>query len=729
MIATYGFTVIIASLWISRMIIEQRFIFKRTIFDLPLALFLGSHILSTLFSIHPYTSLFGYYTRFHGGLLSTISYYILFYAFVSHINRTQLKLFFVTLLTAGLLASAYAIPEHFALSPSCLLITGQLNTDCWAENTNPRYRIFGTFGQPNWLAAYAITLLPLAIVLSAQAWAHKDKKRAGWYGLVSVALFITLLFTRSRSGVLGLGLGLGLLAGALVIMRLRKRVVQPVISRGAIIVAALAMIGLGLGTPYSPSFISLIQSQRSTTTPISIETPIETPTAGENAAIQPINRLEAGGTDSGEIRKIVWTGAWRIWQRYPLLGSGVETFAYSYYQDRPVEHNLVSEWDFLYNKAHNEFLNFLATTGLVGLASYLFLLGSFGWIVLQLSFKKQDASRVDEQVLAACLGAGIVALSVSNFFGFSTVMVSILLFLYLGIIAVLYGQTAATTTHRTNTSLGVGQWLGLGLVAGATILLSIRVYRVWSADNVFATGKAYLQTSDQILNGVKLIQAASEIMPNEALYHDELAGTYARLAVALNQQQESTQAAQLAQAAANESNQTLRLNNRHLNFYKTRARIFLTLTELDPVFWAKAEETLIKAIQLAPTDAKLLYNLGLVYAYQGRDALAIETLAKSVELKSNYEAARLDLGKLYEQQGLFELGTAQYQYIYDYITQENEFVNKRLQLASGSAQSNQQSPSQQPLTQQLNQAPQIPSQSPIQMQPIQMQEEEQVPRR
>lgn len=127
-------------------------------------------------------------------------------------------------------------------------------------------------------------------------------------------------------------------------------------------------------------------------------------------------QLETGGSESGDIRKIVWKGALGVWRRYPLFGSGVETFAYSYYNFRPAEHNLVSEWDFLYNKAHNEYLNFLATTGIFGLGTYLLLQV---WISIWLLKHNQVAFL-----------SGLIALSVSNFFGFSTVPVALLFWLY-----------------------------------------------------------------------------------------------------------------------------------------------------------------------------------------------------------------------------------------------------------------------------------------------------------
>src|SRR3972149_8457493 len=75
-------TIIVRFLWISKIILSGRIIFKRTPFDIPIFLFFLSQFLSTIFSIDPYVSLWGYYSRFNGGLLSIIAYIFLYYAFV-----------------------------------------------------------------------------------------------------------------------------------------------------------------------------------------------------------------------------------------------------------------------------------------------------------------------------------------------------------------------------------------------------------------------------------------------------------------------------------------------------------------------------------------------------------------------------------------------------------------------------------------------------------------------
>src|SRR4030042_7020810 len=84
MLFVYTMTTLICAAWRIRMIINRRILISKTPLDIPILLFLISQIISTFFSIEPHTSWFGYYGRFHGGLLSTICYTLLYYAFVNN---------------------------------------------------------------------------------------------------------------------------------------------------------------------------------------------------------------------------------------------------------------------------------------------------------------------------------------------------------------------------------------------------------------------------------------------------------------------------------------------------------------------------------------------------------------------------------------------------------------------------------------------------------------------
>lgn len=693
MMLTYGVTLIIASAWILRMILAGKPLIRRTPFDWVLLAFLGSQVLSTIFSMHPRTSMLGYYSRFHGGLLSTISYLVLYWVFVSTVSAKELRSYFASLFAAASLVSIYAILERFGHSTSCLLITnGQsFGTECWIQDVQSR--VFATFGQPNWLAAYLITLLPLGVVLASTA---KGIARFVMV-VISALLFFALVFTQSRSGMLGFAVGFVVLSALQIIGWLRQARQAKTTKRAGIIgqlaalialrevqtfllCGALFAVGLPLWSPLKPYLAKLGAPSQSVVQPHASE-------SGQAESQAPVvNRLEVGGTDSGEIRKIVWQGALDVARRYPLLGSGVETFAYSYYLDRPLAHNLVSEWDFLYNKAHNEFLNFFATTGIVGLATYTAIIGWFCFLALKAVIAPRETmglSKQDQQVnvaLTSALLSGMIALSISNFFGFSTVMVAILFFLFPAWLTLLWGWQAPNTTYsQSSTDMPKSRaatYFMSAVVVALTLVGALNLHASWAADIAYAQGKS-LFGAGQYQAGLQRLTQAIMLSPKEALFYDELAIDYSQVATAMAAE-DATSAAQLAQAAVDASDMALSLNNVHLNFYKTRSRVFITLAQLDDQLLPYAKEALLAALDRSPTDAKLMYNLGLVALGMNQQDEGIEWLRKAVAAKANYGAARIQLADALREKGELESAATEYRYILDVLSPEDSRAREAL---------------------------------------------------
>jgi tetratricopeptide (TPR) repeat protein len=162
---------------------------------------------------------------------------------------------------------------------------------------------------------------------------------------------------------------------------------------------------------------------------------------------------------------------------------------------------------------------------------------------------------------------------------------------------------------------------------------------------------------------------------------------YGKLAVELENAGETTSAAQLSETAIKASDYTLELNPRHLNFYKTRARVFINLAQINSAYLDEAEKTLKAAIELSPTDAKLYYNLALLKLASGDRAEGMAWLQKAIELKPNYLTARFELGKQWEIEGKPDLAKAEYELILAKLSPNNPEVTARLNaLASPSAQ-------------------------------------------
>lgn len=650
MLLVYFFTIIITSFWLVRMVLEKRFIWSKTFLDIPLLLFLLSQILATLFSMDRHTSLYGYYSRFHGGLLSTISYLLLYYAAAANLKLLDAKKILTALVISGVIASLYAFPEHFGHSPSCVRVAGQFTANCWVQDVQTR--VFGTFGQPNWLAAFLITIMFIPL---AQATRKSSILKTSLWLLVTGLFFAVLLFTKSRSGLAGLALGM-LIFWPLTFFTLRhnfKRVLILFLSFILISSACFLVFGKGAVSQLDTQIAKIFTPRSTIVTPQSVSPDKPLPSG---------TQLEVGGTESGAIRRIVWSGAINLWKMHPLVGSGVETFAYGYYNARPVEHNLVSEWDFLYNKAHNEFLNFLSTTGLIGLLTYLSVIFTYTlWSLIQI-FKKHDADSAQiaptagppgnrlgsrgrkfepvESLLIIALLSGFWALMVSNFFGFSTVPVGLLFFLYPAIAFLL--ARANHDSPLPHNPIKTSQYVLLAILLMTSSFFLLKLVNYYRADLAYAKGKAYNEAGD-LTQALPLLQKAFSLWDNEPTYSDELALANAKAALSLASSNKLEDARLYAQQGVALSNLTLKHNQVHLNFWKTRARIFLALATLDGQYIAPGEQALIQAGILAPTDAKIFYNLGSLNHQLNNFEEAKKYYQKTLELKPDYAAAQSGL--------------------------------------------------------------------------------------
>ena len=177
----------------------------------------------------------------------------------------------------------------------------------------------------------------------------------------------------------------------------------------------------------------------------------------------------------------------------------------------------------------------------------------------------------------------------------------------------------------------------LTLVASTYTLMAIGKW--WLADKAFAQGKN-LADAGYISQGFPLLEQAVQLMPGEPLFHSGLAEATAKIAWGLAQQPATPAAHQATQLAIAESDKTIKLNPVHVNFWKTRIQILLILAQLDPNFTLSALDALHTALTLAPTDAKLTYNLGLLYLQLGQVATAKTNFQAALQLKPSASTRR-----------------------------------------------------------------------------------------
>ena len=700
MMFVYALTIIISGSWILRMVGEKQLIFKRTILDIPLALFLLSQIISTIFSIDPHTSIWGYYSRSNGGLLSIISYLILYWAFVSNFDKEDVLKFLKTAVISGVLVSLYSIPEHFGLSPSCIILTNEFTANCWVQDVQAR--VFGTIGQPNWLAAFLAMLIFPAIYLfltskklteaekrqnehyseAASRLSHKTSpssllsSRAGpssnffllslyykiknifpskiFWATSAVLMYLAFTFTYSRGATLGLIAGFGVFLLSIFLTQttsLRGAFSEAIsVTKGPKTELKLLSIILLLFVLINIYFGSALTSFRLENSTIAAR-----PSIIQDQAPSIGTQLENGGTESGQIRLIVWKGALEIFKAYPIFGSGVETFAYSYYQYRPLDHNLVSEWDFLYNKAHNEYLNYLATTGAFGFLTYMsIIITFFVSCILYLVSSKKPATNY--QILTTSLLAGYTSYLVQNFFLFSVVNVALLFYLFPALAFVFTENTKPLPEKNIvnqylnwlfrllgQNSISKNIVRALGILVILVALNSL--YTLWEADTFYKIGSDYNDLNNPGRAYSYLIEAV-RLNSNEPLYLAELGNAAASSSIALSEE-ESTTSAELKDDAQFFTDFALSISPVNTTINRTAIRTYFSLALLDPTLQEKTMEIVNRAVALSPTDPKLLHNKGVILSQFDKINEATASLNQAINMKPNYRDARLSLADIY----------------------------------------------------------------------------------
>ncbi len=613
MILVYLGASIIFVAWLFKSVSDGFVFLKRTPLDIPIFLFLAANIITTVFSVDTHISIFGHYSRFHGGLLSTISYILLFYALVAFFDKEKVIRLLKVLLLSGAIVAIYAILQH----PNPLFRNPDgsfrgIDAGYWKQNSQAR--AFSTLGHPNWLAAFIAMIIPIAfafLVLVKRTWEKL------LFTVLLIAYFLAFTFTYSRGGTVGLVVTIiTLIAGFIVAFR--KQIIAFILARNYLNLVKL------LFPPKSGFFIILVLLGWAATI-FFWGNAFTTRGVNLNAIFaENDTQLATAGPETGRIRLIVWSGAFEGFKNSPLLGTGLETFAYSYYQNRPAEHNLTSEWTLLYNKAHNEFVNYLATTGIIGFASYLFFIITFFLIVLTYLYRNTSTWR---KIFVISALAGFSGYLAQNVFGFSVVAIALLFFLtpaFLFIFADL-AKPAKFPLNFLKSKLVLPAKM-LTILIG--ILLIAGVSLMWLGDYFYNIG---ISTSNYT-QGYKDLKLATTLRPDEPLYYANLGITTMYLATELEDKEKENKIAESFQYL----NLATEQSPHNISLWRIRLQAIFEIATEEEKYIPQVVNTAEIIADLAPTEAQIQYDLGSMYVFADNYKSAQKQLEKVVDLKFNY---------------------------------------------------------------------------------------------
>ena len=600
----YLVTILIAFTHLINVLNKNVPLIKKNILNIFLLLFFLSQLISTFFSIDSNTSIFGYYSRLNGGLLSLISYIVLFLILNVYIDRKFFQKIINFSLLSAFLVSAFAIAEHFGI-----------DKNWWVQDVQSR--VFSTFGQPNWLAAYLCIIIPFSVYKFLDSKIFNNKIL---FLFLTSIFYISLLFTKSKSGIIACLISLAIY---FVIIFFQNKS-----SRKSLILATSLIIifSLLINNPLKDQIFPPKQ--------------ISTPTINNQQSKILI-------TSSGNIRKIVWKGAIDLWKKFTIFGTGPETFAFSYYWTRPAEHNLTSEWDFLYNKAHNEYLNYLATTGILGFVTYISLITTVLFILIKRILKNKHP------ILDTTLLASFISILITNFAGFSVVVVSLFFFLIPTFINI-----PDEIEIKPDIKLKVKQYILLQIIIVFTFIFLKNTISFYLADVMYARSSNYEDKNDYQY-ALSLIQLSTNLNPNEPIYLDKLSDILAKLAVSTKDQQYIDQ-------SISASDKAVKISPANISFWKQRAQNYLYFSTINSTYYQESINSLLKASKLAPTDAKIFYTIGQFLETASLTNQSIPYYQQAITLKSNYDYAYFALGQIYLAKKEYKLAKENLQKTIDY---------------------------------------------------------------
>jgi len=319
-------------------------------------------------------------------------------------------------------------------------------------------------------------------------------------------------------------------------------------------------------------------------------------------------------SDTTSIRLNVWKGGLRAFTSSPktiLVGNGPETFAYSFLPHRPEELNLTSEWDFLFNKAHNDFLDKVVSLGILGLASYLLLIGTFfKWTKTKLLNHSITQSLNKNNVLLVGLGSGLVGLLVTDIFGWQTVTTNLYFWLFIAIAIAIErkAQKPKSKAEHKFTTLKAIQIMVLFIFTFYFLLFTFRLYQ---ADVLYDRGD------------IESMEKAVKLNPREATYQRELT----RALALANQEDKFLEHANLA----------YNLNPNNMLTIKSLIGSYSHMATHNSDYLASAIDLAHYGSELSPNDAKLKFTLANLYYIIGNDENTREYILQALELKPDYQ--------------------------------------------------------------------------------------------
>ncbi|MGZ3691234.1 MAG: O-antigen ligase family protein, partial [Pseudobdellovibrio sp.] len=124
-----------------------------------------------------------------------------------------------------------------------------------------------------------------------------------------------------------------------------------------------------------------------------------------------------------ETRKVLFMSGLEAWKKRPIVGYGPETYMFAQKPYQSIELNQFESWNSIWVKAHNSFIHFLVSIGLLGFLSFLSLYFYTAYKSCKIFFTKEPT---EHQAIAFTIFTGYQFLFFANLTGFNLIATQML---------------------------------------------------------------------------------------------------------------------------------------------------------------------------------------------------------------------------------------------------------------------------------------------------------------
>lgn len=582
---------------------------RRTKVDYLILAVLGWIALSTVFSIHVPTAVFGKYRRFEG-LISFVNYAMLYFLAVQLLDRvSRIRSLAWTLFLSGTLVSLYGVMQYLGIDPLS-----------WGGLPFEPNRAFSTYGNPNLLGGFLVILLPVALGL---ALSEKDRRWriAYWAGFLLTALCWIVAFT--RGAWIGGAVALVVLGAAAWRMRTRLTLVDWSFA-GAIAALSAFVVARSL--------------------------------ASQDAVLNVWSRLASifeFGQGSALTRFQIWDAAWRATLDRPIFGFGPDTFRLIFPGYKSVEYVQAAGHLSVADNAHNYPLQLTTAIGIPGMFLLYGLFATVAVLSFRTAFVRPDSGSDNTRLVLAVFWAAAAGYVVHLTFGLSVTGTTFLLWI---------AMAALMAPGARNVEVRAPSW---GTVAAYGIIAVVAVVSIGNivylaADNRYLYSRVGTIYQDQVSSA----EAAARLNPFNDMYRAEVGLAHSNaFRFLLQRAQQERQAGGDAGPTIEQARGVFELAVQSLRetieFVPTEYDNYLFISDtynqagqgLSPEYFEDAGEWARRGVQVSEFGPGIRFQYAVALDGTGDAEAAKRELLTAIEMDSRYVDPRVFLADILLREG------------------------------------------------------------------------------